>query len=308
MPADTSLLPMAYFRKQIVPVQEATISIACQSLQYGLTCFAGIRGYVHEGKYQIFRLKDHFNRLKTGAAIMEMPFSTSWNEFLDITQRLTRANAPQNDFYIRAFQFTENPGLGPSFLNKEFDLAIYLLELRHYYEMSKGLRLMISTWRKFPDYALPSKAKGGGCYLNSALATTEARKAGYDEALLMDEQGSIVEASVANMFIVYRDEVITPELGEPILDGITRRTVIELLEEEGIKMHFGRIDRSVLYSCDEVLLTGTAAQVVYAHSVDGRVIGSGDRPGPICQLLRKKYADIINGIHPKSSEWFVSFN
>ncbi len=307
MPAESSLLPMAYFRKHIIPTHDATISIACHSLQYGMTCFAGIRGYVQDDKFKIFRLQDHFNRLKNGALIMDMPFSMSWEEFLDITIQLTRVNAPKTDFYIRAFQFSEDPSLGPSFLGKDFDLAIYMMELRRYYEMTKGLRLMISTWRKFPDNALPTKAKGGGCYLNSALATTEARKAGYDEALMMDQQGFVVEGSVANLFIVYRGEVITPELGEPILDGITRRTVIELLGDEGINLRFGRIDRSMLYTCDELLLTGTAAQVVYAHSVDGRVIGHGDRPGPICQLLRKKYAEIVNGAHPKSSEWFTTF-
>lgn len=307
MPAESSLLPMAYFRKHIIPTHDATISIACHSLQYGMTCFAGIRGYVQDDKFKIFRLQDHFNRLKNGALIMDMPFSMSWEEFLDITIQLTRVNAPKTDFYIRAFQFSEDPSLGPSFLGKDFDLAIYMMELRRYYEMTKGLRLMISTWRKFPDNALPTKAKGGGCYLNSALATTEARKAGYDEALMMDQQGFVVEGSVANLFIVYRGEVITPELGEPILDGITRRTVIELLGDEGINLRFGRIDRSMLYTCDELLLTGTAAQVVYAHSVDGRVIGHGDRPGPICQLLRKKYAEIVNGTHPKSSEWFTMF-
>ena len=306
MPADTSLLPVAYFRKKLTPIQEASINLSSHSLQYGLTCFAGIRGYVRDGKTKIFRLQDHFNRLKNGAQIMNMPFSTTWEEFLDIIKRLVHANKPTSDFYIRAFQFSEDPSLGPSFIGKDYDFAVYMMELRRYYDMDKGLRLMISTWRKFSDSAMPTKAKGGGCYLNSALATTEARKAGYDEALMMSEEGHIVEGSVANLFIVYRDEVITPDLSEPILDGITRRTIIELLQEEGIPIRLGNIDRSMVYTCNELMLTGTAAQVVYAHSVDGRLIGQGDIAGPICQLLRKKYAEIIAGTHPKSSTWFTT--
>ena len=129
---------------------------------------------------------------------------------------------------------------------------------------------MVSSWRKISDAIASTKAKAGGCYVNSALAKTEARRCGYDEALMMDEQGNIVEASVANLFIVYRGEVVMPEVGSSMLEGITRRSVIEFLEEEGMPIRSERIDRSMVYTCDELILTGTAAQVMHAHSVDGR--------------------------------------
>lgn len=299
----TSTMPYAYFRKEIVPIEQATISIASHSLQYGMTCFAGIRGYFQQDKARIFRLHDHYIRMMNGAKIVGMPFYITWEDFFAILSKLIQVNDPQSDFYIRPFMFSEDQELGPRFAGINFDLAIYLMELKKYYSTNKGLRLKISTWRKYSDDVLPTKAKAGGCYVNSALATTEARQCGYDEALMMDQQGSIIEASVANMAIVYRGEVIMPELGYSLLEGMTRRTIIELLKDEGIPIRFERIDRSMVYTCDELILTGTAVQVLYASSVDDRILSKDDTPGPICKLLRQKYADAIAGNHPKSKEW-----
>ena len=167
---------------------------------------------------------------------------------------------------------------------------------------------MVSSWRKISDTSMSTKAKAGGCYVNSALATSEAKRCGYDEALMMDEQGNIVEASVANLFVVYRGEVLMPEVGSSMLEGITRRTIIDFLQEERIPVRSGRIDRSMIYTCDELILTGTAAQVMYGHSVDGRLIGEGDIPGPVCQRLRQKFTDVMAKVHPKSSSWVTEFN
>lgn len=303
--AQTTLLPFAHFRKNIVPSKDANISIASHSLQYGMTCLAGIRGYSRDGRNRIFRLQDHFFRLMNGVKILGIPFNMAWDEFLKIITRLVQENKPQHDFYIRPFVFSETPHLGPCFIGNDFDLAIYIMELQRYYEQSKGLRMMISSWRKFSDDVLPTKAKAGGCYLNSALATTEARQNGYDEALILDQQGYLDEASVTNIFIVTNGEVIAPQVGSQMLDGITRRTVIELIKEEKIPLRFEQIDRSMVYACDELILTGTAAQIAFAHSVDRRIIGQGDIPGPICQLLNQKFSDVVAGKHPKSAHWFT---
>jgi branched-chain amino acid aminotransferase len=305
MSLQSSLMPFAYFRKKIIPSKEASISIASHSLQYGTTCFGGIRGYFREGKIRIFRLQDHFFRLKHAATILGMQVQLSWEDFQETISGLIHANAPESDFYIRPFLFSENQVLTPRFEGLDFDLAIYVMPLNHYFDPNRGLRLMVSSWRKISDSSMSTKAKAGGCYVNSALATSEARRCGYDEALMMDEQGNIVEASVANLFVVYRGEVIMPEVGSSMLEGITRRTIIDFLQEEGIAIRSGRIDRSMIYICDELILTGTAAQVMYGHSVDGRVIGEGDISGTICKILRKKFTDVIEKTHPKSPNWIT---
>lgn len=303
--SEDELMQFAYFHKKIVPIKEASISIASHSLQYGTTCFGGIRGYYQTGKIKLFRLKDHFERLISGAKTLGMNIRVKWEEFEAIVIKLVRANAPKTDFYLRPFFYSEDPTLTPCFDGINIQLAIYMTPLGHYFDPSRGLRLMISSWRKISDAAMPTKAKAGGCYVNSALARTEASQNGYDDALMMDDQGNIVEASAANIFLIQRGEVIMPETGSAMLEGITRRTVLDFLEEENIKVRAERIDRSMIYTCDELIVTGTAAQVTFAESVDGRIIAKNGKPGHICQLLRRKLEQAIQGHHEKSSLWLT---
>ena len=303
--AEDELMKFAYFHKKIVPIQDATINIASHSLQYGTTCFGGIRGYYESGKAKLFRLKDHFERLINAAKILGMKTQMSWEQFEAIVIKLVQANAPQTDFYLRPFFYSEDQALTPCFDEIDFRLAIYMTPLGHYFDPHRGLRLMVSSWRKVSDAAMPTKAKAGGCYVNSALAKSEATQNGYDDALMMDDQGNVVEASAANIFLVLRGEVIMPETGSAMLEGITRRTVIDFLEEEDIKVRAERIDRSMIYTCDELIVTGTAAQVTFAESVDGRTTSKDGEPGPVCQLLREKLEQAIKGKHAKSSIWLT---
>ena len=303
--SEDELMQFAYFHKKIVPIKEATVSIASHSLQYGTTVFGGIRGYYNSGKVKVFRLKDHFERLINGAKTLGMNIQINWEEFEAIIIKLIRTNSPQADFYLRPFFYSEDQTLTPCFDGIDIQLAIYMTPLGHYYDPSRGLRLMISSWRKISDAAMPTKAKAGGCYVNSALARSEANQNGYDDALMMDDQGNVVEASAANIFLVVRGEVVMPDTGSAMLEGITRRTVIEFLEEENIKVRSERIDRSMIYTCDELLVTGTAAQVTFVESVDGRTISKTGKPGPMCLLLRNKLEQAIKGNHPKSSDWLT---
>jgi branched-chain amino acid aminotransferase len=302
-------MPFAYFGEEILPFHQATVSIASNSLQYGTTCFTGIRGYLCDGEARIFRLKDHHERLMQSSKMMGFDFYLPWSEFLSAISRLIQANAPKSDFYIRPFLYTRDLGLAPKSGSLRFELAIYLVPLISYYDPNKGLRLMISSWRKFSDASLPTKAKAGGCYINSFLATNEARRAGYDEALLLDQQGNIVEASVANLLVMYRDRIITPSIGSARLEGITLRTAMTLLQDEGLTVCFDTVDRSMVYGADELILTGTAVQFAFAASVDERSIGPMDttrqEPGPICQLLRHKLAQVMAMEHPQSEKWIV---
>ncbi|MFN4174745.1 MAG: branched-chain amino acid transaminase [Parachlamydiaceae bacterium] len=297
------LLPHAYFEKKIVPLDEAKVSIATHSLQYGTTCFTGIRGYHRDSKIRLFRLKDHWQRLVNTVKILEMPLTLEWDTFHTAIVELVRSNKPARDIYIRPLIFAHDCVLVPRFDGLHFDLAIYMFLMGDYHATTRGLDLIISSWQKFSNLSMPSKAKSGGSYVNSALAATEAHKLHKDDALLLNSRGEVVEASSANIVVVYRGEIYLPDLGAEQLEGITRRTVIDFLREENLPIHSGGLDRSLIYNADELLLLGTAAQVVYTRSVDDRIIQSENKPGPICQLLRDKYRQVMEGKHPRSKDW-----
>ncbi|MBA2728012.1 MAG: branched-chain amino acid transaminase [Parachlamydiaceae bacterium] len=299
-------MPFVYFKGAVRPHSEAHVSLAANSLQYGTTCFAGIRGYVSGNTVKIFRLRDHHQRLMNGAKILGFDYDIPYEQFFELINELIINNQPTCDFYIRPFIFSGDEQLAPKRVGLNFDLAVYFVPLGNYFDLNKGMRLMVSSWRKFSDASLPTKAKAGGCYVNSFLATSEAMRCGYDEALVMDQDGFIVEASVANILMVYRDRLLMPELGSALLEGITMRTAVELLNDEGIEIETGRVDRSMIYTCDELMLLGTAAQVAFADSVDGRQIGKG-ASGEYCQLLRKSFQNVLNGKHARSAQWLTEF-
>lgn len=301
---EQTILPYCYFNKQIVPSENATLSIASQSVQYGMTCFAGIRGYKREGSIRIFRLEDHFNRLKNGAKIMGWKIEESYTSFKSAITELVIKNRPDGDFYLRPFLYTTSKAVAPYFVDPHYQIGAYLAPLGHYFDPSQGLKLTFSSWRKFSDASLPTKAKAGGCYINSALATTDAKKAGFDEALMLDQQGYVVEASIANIIVVYRDKIFIPSVGEAVLDGITMRTMVQLLKESGKEILYQPIDRSMVYSADELLLTGTVVQVRFADSVDHRPIGKPGR-GPLAAFLQEKFASLIDQKPLPKPEWIT---
>ncbi|MCB1074226.1 MAG: aminotransferase class IV [Simkania sp.] len=299
-----SPMPFAYFKGKVVPLKDATLSIASHSLQYGSTCYAGLRGHVREGVVRIFRLKDHHARLMRSMQIMGWDFKISYEDFKCALQDLIHQNQPTGDFYIRPFVFSDTEMLQLNYRKLEFHLGIYMVPFGPLFDPERGLKMKISPWKKIADDAIPTKAKAGGCYLNSALATTDAIQSGYDEALMTNREGHIVEASAANLLLRYRDKIIVPPL-EGVLDGITLRSVLELLEEEGIEVQVQSIDRSMVLSCDELLLTGTAAQITHVESVEGRLIS--EKRGPLCKHLQERMERILNRQDPKSEEWVTDF-
>ena len=209
---------------------------------------------------------------------------------------------------MRPFVFCKEPRLSPKKAGLDFDLAIYMLPLADYVSTDGGLKLMSSTYRKYNDSAIPTKAKAGGSYINSFLATSDAQRNGYDDALMFDDTGNVVEVSVANIILIYRDQVIIPDTGNAALEGITVRSALELLEYNGYKINRGKIDRSMVFTADELLVTGTAMKITYAESLDKRPIGQLDfnakpEAGKFHKLLKSEYEKVINGEHELSSEW-----
>lgn len=300
-----AMQPFAYIGEKIVPSEHARISIASHSLQYGTMCFGGMRGYTGNGEARILRLRDHHERLMNAAKILGMDFYMPFEQFREIIANLVKKNASPNDFYIRPFIYCNDEVLGPCMDGRTYDLAVYQLPLTQYFKKAGGLRMMISSHKKFSDISMSTKAKASGCYLNSALATSEARRAGYDEALMTNDFGSIVEASVANLFVVYHGEVLTPPLGTGPLEGITLRTIIELFKDENISVHFSPLDRSMVLGADEVFITGSAAQVTQVISINGRPIGNDPQTagGPFYEKASSLYSKVITMAHPRSQQW-----
>lgn len=294
------MMQFCFHQGQIKPSTEATIPLAAHSLQYGTTVFGGMRGYNNNGQITLFRAKDHHQRLMNAAKILGMDYYISLEDFQKTIEELIQKNQPKTDFYIRPFIYTADEVLTPRFDELNYDLGIYIIPLGDYLDTSKGLRLMISSYQKFPDACISTKAKAGGAYLHSSAARTQANKLGYDEALVMNAEWKIVEGSAENLIMIYRGEAIIPPLASDALEGITLRTAIELLKENNIPIRYEFLDRSSVYTCDELLLTGTAANILYAESVDDRVISK--EMGPICKTLREGFDQILSNQHPRSSE------
>jgi len=299
-----TMMPFAFFEDKIIESEKAKISIAAHSIQYGTTCFSGMRGYLRGSEIRVFRIYDHYERLINAAKILGWDFQMEFDKFQKAISDLIKANKPKSDCYFRPFIYSEDEELTPKFKGISYDMAMYMIPLGDYLDTSRGLRLIVSSWKKFQDASIPTKAKAGGSYLNSSLARTEAIRYGYDEALVMDDNWNIVEGSAENFMIVYRGEVIIPQVGSSMLEGITMRTVIDILKEQKIPFRFEKIDRSMLYTCDEVLLTGTGAQILFAESVDDRPIGNKSM-GAVCKILRDEFSKIIEMKNTISNKWIT---
>lgn len=312
MAGKTEFMKYAFFDGRIVEFEKATVSIATHSLQYGTTCFGGIRGYYRNGKISIFRLKDHYERLMTASKMLGYEYFIEWEDFYKIIEELVEKNEIKEDFYMRPFIFCKEPRISPKKAGLDFELAVYLLPLADYVKTDGGIRLMSSTYRKYNDFSIPTKAKAGGAYINSFLATSDAQRNGYDDALMFDEMGNVAEVAVANVIIIYRGEVLIPDTGSSALEGITVRSALELLEYNGYKINRGKVDRSMIFTADELLVTGTAMKIAYAESLDQRPIGQLDyskrgEAGKFHKLLKEEYEKVINGEHELSNKWLYTF-
>lgn len=304
------ILKYAFFRKEVIEFDKANVSIAANSLQYGGLVFGGIRGYkVDENNYKIFRLYDHYKRLMDANKIMAFGYDISYEDFKNIIHKLIKYNTPKGNFYIRPFIFCDQEIMGPKLNKLTFDLAIYMQNLDDYVNKESGIRFMTSSFRKYNDSAISTKAKVGGAYVNSMLATHQANICGFDEAILLNDEGHVTEASVANLLLVRNNQILLPIFTDGSLEGITVRSAIDILKYHNFKVLVRNIDRSTLYTADELIVTGTAMQVFYGQEVDGRKITHGDNPGPITTLIQEEMQKIIDLKHenPDFINWLTLF-
>lgn len=297
----------AYFKGQFVPLDQAKVSIQNNTFQYGTGIFEGIRAYWNpdEGQLYLFRMVEHYVRLLRNCRVLKLNIGKDEKELSEITLELLRKNHPETDTYIRPIAYVDSDGIGPKFIGYSTGFAMYTLPLGDYIDVSRGIKVGFSSWRRINDNSIPARCKVTGGYVNSALAKTEALEHGYDEAIFLTEGGFISEGSAENIFLVRGGELITPALSEDILEGITRETVIELAREElGIETIERPIGRTELYVADEAFLCGTGAQISPMIEVDKRPLGSG-RIGPITAKIQALYFDVVKGKQKKYAHWLT---
>lgn len=295
----------AYFRKRIVPLEQAKVGIMTHALNYGTGVFEGIRGnWNPEHKHiYLFRMEDHFQRLLQSAHTLRIGIDESLQELCSITVDLVSRSRYQEDIYVRPLAYKSSEEIGLRLHNLQDDLNIFVSPFGAYLDADKGIRCCTSSWRRVPDTSIPGRAKVTGIYVNSALAKTEAWDHGLDEAILLTQEGNVSEGSGENIFLVSGGRLITPPPAEGILVGITRNTIIELADKEfGVQTIERRIPRSELYGADECFMTGTAAHVTPVIEIDARRIGDG-ATGPITRQLMDLYGRIIRGNHQTYRQW-----
>jgi branched-chain amino acid aminotransferase len=297
--------PYAYFKKQVMPLSDAKMGIMTHAFNYGTGVFEGIRGNwnAEDETVYLFRVEDHLRRLAQSAKICHIDLGHSADEMTELIKEIVAKSALREDQYVRPLGYKSSEVLGVRLHNLEDDLLIFVAPFGPYLDIEQGIRCQTSTWRRVEDTSIPARAKTTGGYLNSALAKTEANENGYDEAILLNQDGHIAEGSGENIMIVRHGRLITPARSDNVLEGITIATVVELAEKElGMEVVERTIDRSELYIADEVFMTGTAAHVSAVIEVDRRSVADGET-GPVTKKLQQIYFDAIYGRSPKYAHW-----
>ena len=295
----------AYFQGKIVPYSEAKVSVLTHALNYGTAAFGGVRAYWNEQDQQLylFRPHDHYRRLLNSAKLLCMQFDHTPESLTQITIELLRAEGQRCDVYIRPLVYKADEIIGVRLHDLHDEISIVAVPFNRYVANDTNAHVTISSWRRVDDNIIPARGKISGSYANSAFIKTDAVRAGFDEALVLSQDGHISEGSAENIFMVRDGVLITPSVTDNILEGITRRTVIELAGQElGLRVQERPIDRTEVYLCDELFLTGTAAQVTAVTKVDHRPIGSGQM-GPITAQLRTLFDEVVRCCQSKYRHW-----
>jgi len=297
----------AFFEGKIVPLSEAKISIATHGFLYGTAVFGGMRAYWNEEKKNlfVFRPYDHFRRLLHSARMMAMQTSFDEESLIQLTLDVLRTDDWQQDIYLRPTFYKADMGIGVKLHDLKDEFCMFVMAFDKYVKNDTNAHVTVSSWRRVDDNVIPARGKVAGAYANSALIKTDANRAGFDEALVLDNNGHISEGSAMNIFMLRDGILVTPPVTDNILEGITRRSVIELARKElGLTVMERSIDRTEVYICEEMFMTGTAAQITAVTKVDHRLVGNGVM-GPITTKLRVMYEDILRGKNKTYEHWNV---
>jgi branched-chain amino acid aminotransferase len=295
----------AFFRGRIVPYSEARVGVLTHGLNYGTGVFAGLRGYwnAEEAELFLFRPIEHFQRFLESGRLLDMTLPDSPESLTDALVDLLRTELYREDCYVRPLAFYADESIGVRLHNLTPELSIVAMPYGRYVENDESLHATISSWRRVDDTMIPPRGKIAGSYVNSAFAKTDAQRAGFDEAIVLNQDGHVSEASAANVFLVRKGSAITPPVTDNVLEGITRRSVMELLSRElGVPVIERSIDRTEITLADELFLCGTGVQIAAVTRVDHRPIGSG-RMGPVVSALRALFFDVARGRRADYRSW-----
>ena len=297
---------IAYFEGDFVPMRDAKVSIMTHAFMYGTATFEGIRAYWNEEHGQLYGLKirEHVERIRQSCRILLMEPVPSVDELTGLIVETVRRNGFRQDAYIRPSFYKSTRAIGVRLHDLDHELYIIALPFGNYIDTANGVRLMTSSWRRNADDALPARGKIVGGYVNMAFQKSEAELNGFDEAVVMTSSGHVNESSAANIFVIRDGVALTPPVNDDLLEGVTRKALMELLRNEGIPTAERSINRSELYVADEVFVCGTGVQVSPVIEVDHRKVGSGE-VGPIARLVRDRYFDAVRGNLPEYRHWLT---
>jgi branched-chain amino acid aminotransferase len=297
---------ICYFEGDWVAMRDAKVSIMTHAFMYGTATFEGIRAYWNPEQKRLYGLKvrEHVERIRQSCRILLMNDVPSVDELTRLIVETVRRNGFTQDAYIRPSFYKSTKAIGVRLHDLDNELYIVSVPFGDYIDTDAGVRVMTSSWRRNADEALPARGKIVGGYVNMAFQKSEAEMNGFDEAIVLTAGGHVNEASAANVFVVRDGVALTPPVYDDLLEGVTRKALLELLENEGIPTEVRSIDRSELYVADEIFLCGTGVQISPVVEVDHRPVGSGE-VGPIARLVRDRYFDAVRGRIPEYSHWLT---
>ena len=297
-------LPFAFFEDAIVPLAEAKVSVATHALQYGTGAFGGIRGYLSaDGRaVNLFRLEDHYRRFVHSASLLKIELPLDVDGLCDLSVELTRKNGHLGELYLRPFMYKAGLDLTPGLGGIADGFTLFMVAVDGLPPFDYGLSVMVSSWQRITDNALPQRGKVAGSYANASLIRDEAREHGFDDAVVLNARGKVGEGSVSNLMMVREGTLITPPVSGDILEGINRRAILELARDLGVQVVEREIDRSELYVADELFLCGTRMQLAWIKAVDRRQVGTGHQ-GPITARLSERFEAAVRGAAPEYAHW-----
>jgi branched-chain amino acid aminotransferase len=286
---------------------EAKVGLMTHGLHYGTGCFEGVRGFwsTREEELFLFQLREHYERIHASARILMMTLPHTVDELIEMTIELCVRNNFRGDVYLRPLVYKSAEMIGVRLHDIADGFALIAIPFDRYFDATAGLACGTSAWRRIDDNSIPARAKVSGGYINSALAKSEAILNGFDEAIMLSHDGHVSEGSAENIFLVKKGVLYTPDASQNVLEGCTRKTIMTLADAElGMPVVERAVDRSELYTADEVFLTGSAAGVQFVRSVDHRTVGDGLQ-GPVTKKLADLYDSVVRGALPAYYGWLT---
>lgn len=296
----------AFFNGEFVPLREAKVSVLTHAFNYGTGVFEGIRAYWNAEQGQLYglHLLEHYRRLHRSCRVMRLNLPYPPERLVEITLELLRRSGYREDCYVRPLVYMSSELIGVRLHDLESSFTVFAVPFGTYIDIDRGISCCVSSWRRVDDNAIPARSKITGSYVNAALAKTEAQEAGFDEAIVLTNEGHVSEGSAENLFMVRGGTLVTPPVTDNILEGIVRASIMRIARDSEIPLEVRSIDRTELYIADELFLCGTGAQLSPVTSVDHRMVGTG-AVGPITQKLSRVYFDAIRGNGTRYKEWIT---